>query len=247
MQPTFVDLGRMAYAPAYQAQLEHFQAVLDSRQSGKPEVGRILLVEHDPPVITVSRRQGAASHLLASPDHLARLGVEVSETDRGGDITYHGPGQLVAYPILDLNALGLNLHAYMRLLEQVAMDTCAAFGVVTERDACATGVWVPRDRAVGEPAGTAACAGVGSAKVCALGVRVRRWVSMHGLALNVTTNLDHFKLIVPCGLVGRPVTSLCNELGERCPTMQDVKRELSHALIARCHEQLASGRNAAMR
>jgi len=142
----------------------------------------------------------------------------VVETDRGGDITYHGPGQLVAYPILDLNRYGLGLHAYMRLLEQVVIDTVAVWGVVGERDPGATGVWV-RGR-----------------KIAAFGVRVRKWVSMHGLALNVTTILDHFGLVVPCGLVGRGVTSLHGELGARCPAMDDVKRTLVRSLNERLCE-----------
>lgn len=210
-----LDLGRVRYEDAYQRQLALVDDVLAARQSGKPKCGYLLLLEHDPPVITMTRRPDAAQHLLASTDMLVRQGIEVQDTDRGGDITYHGPGQLVAYPILDLNVLGLNLHAYLRLLEQVAIDSCAAFGLKSERDPEATGVWVARD-------GT-------RAKICALGVRVRRWVSFHGIALNVTTNLDHFKLIVPCGLAGRSVTSLARELGSDCPDMDAVKRVLSEA------------------
>lgn len=157
--------------------------------------GVILLVEH-PPVITVSQRPDAAGHLLASREALASLGVEVQATDRGGDVTYHGPGQIVLYPVLDLNAFGLRLHDYMRLLEEAVIRTLAGDGLAAERDATATGVWV-------RPA-----EGEALAKIAAMGVRVRRWISLHGLALNVTVNLQHFNLIVPCGLVGRPVTSL---------------------------------------
>lgn len=225
-----IDLGRMGYAEAYAMQVAHHEEVLAAREAGgsggeSPQTsdpGRILLVEHDPPVITVSRRQGVENHLLAGREVLAGMGVEFQETDRGGDITYHGPGQLVVYPILDLNRYRLRLHDYMRLLEQVVIDTATGFGVVAERDPPpnpATGVWVPGS-VLGSPA-----------KLCAMGVRIRRWVSMHGLAINVTTNLDHFRLIVPCGLAGRPVTSLQRELGERCPGMGDVKRMLADRLI----------------
>jgi len=211
------DLGRVAYEPAYQAQLAHLEEVMAARESGQPNPGYLLLVEHDP-VVTISRRAGAANNLIATPQLLAQHGVNVAETDRGGDITYHGPGQLVAYPILDLNLLNLGLHDYMRLLEQAVMDTCAAYGLRTHRDPKATGVWL--DSAIhGQPA-----------KIAAMGVRVRRWVSLHGLALNVTTNLDHFGLIVPCGLVGRPVTSMRQQLGERCPSFEEVKRTLTEAL-----------------
>lgn len=220
-----VDLGFLPYAPAYRAQCDHAEEVLAAREAGVPETGRLLLVEH-PPVITVTRRPGVRDHLLASPEDLARAGIAVEETDRGGDITYHGPGQLVAYPILDLNALNLGLHAYMRLLESVVVDTLAAFDVAGRRDPGATGVWVDRQGPDGP---------LPAAKICAMGVRVRRWVTMHGLALNVTTNLDHFRLIVPCGLVGRPVTSLEHELaarGRACPPMADVRAALVRAFEA---------------
>jgi lipoyl(octanoyl) transferase len=201
-----VDLGAMPYAEAFERQTAEHEAVLalrDERPLDDPHarLGSLLLVEHDPPVITVSRRPDAARHLLASEAHLRALGVEVQPTDRGGDITYHGPGQLVAYPIIDLNRVGLRLHDYMRLLEQAVIDTCDRLGVRTARDDTATGVWVPGDER--HP---------GGAKICAIGVRVRRWVTMHGLALNVATNLEHFKLIVPCGLAGRPVTSIAEQL-----------------------------------
>lgn len=221
-----IDLGELEYQAAYRAQREHVEEVLAARDAGRPETGRVLLVEH-PPVITITRRPGVASHLLATPEAVARAGVALEETDRGGDITYHGPGQVVAYPILDLNLLNLGLHAYMRMLEAVAIDTVARFGIAARRDTGATGVWVER----GSPG-----SGLAPAKICAMGVRVRRWVSMHGMALNVTTNLEHFRLIVPCGLIGRPVTSLSEELarrGEACPTMAQVKAALVESLNAR--------------
>jgi lipoyl(octanoyl) transferase len=195
----------MGYEPALAAQQAAHARVLSARELGEPVVGEVLLVEHEP-VITISNRAGAEANLLATPALLERHGVGVARTDRGGDITYHGPGQLVAYPILDLNLLNLGLHEYMRLLEESVLRTCAHFGVETVRDPSATGVWTVRE---GRPV----------AKIAAMGVRVRRWVSMHGLALNVATNLDHFGLIVPCGLVGRPVTSLQRELGASAPTL----------------------------
>lgn len=203
-----IDLGRVPYSEALDLQRAHREKVLQARPSGG-EFGRLLLLEHDPPVITVTRRPSAREHLLADPARLESLGVEVAETDRGGDITYHGPGQLVAYPILDLNVLGLNLHGYMRALERIVIDVCGGFGVGAQRSEGATGVWV------------------GDAKICAMGVRVGKSVSTHGLALNVTTNLDHFDLIVPCGLAGRSVTSLQRELGESCPSMSEVKDALA--------------------
>lgn len=215
----------MAYEPAYCLQCDHLEEVLVGRETpvpASPHFGRVLLVEHDP-VITVSRRGEKTEHLVATPEMLAQTGVAVAPTDRGGDITYHGPGQLVVYPILDLNALNLGIHEYMRLLESTVIDCCADFGVAAQRDPAATGVWVPRR---GEDQAA-------PAKICAMGVRVRRWASMHGLALNVTTNLDHFRLIVPCGLTGRSVTSLQRELGTACPSMDTVKSALVAHLRAR--------------
>jgi lipoate-protein ligase B len=215
------DLGSMPYDAAYDVQAARRDEVLSWReeQRGGP-AGVVLLVEHDPPVITVSRRPTAAQHVMASEEQLARSGVELRPTDRGGDVTYHGPGQLVAYPILDLNRLGLNLHAYMRMLEDAIINACRGFGVEAGRDDAeppATGVWT------------------GGRKLAALGVRVRKWVTMHGLALNVSTDLSHFDLIVPCGLAGRPVTSLEREL-ERGPAMEDVKR----ALVAELEKEAMS-------
>lgn len=219
---TIFDLGQLAHGPAYEVQVREHAAILAARDAGRPVAGTVLLVEHDP-VITVSNRPGAQSNLLATPEMLARAGVAVARTDRGGDITYHGPGQLVAYPILDLNLLNLGLHEYMRLLESAVIDTCTAFGVRADREEKATGVWVT-------PPG---------AKVCAMGVRVKRWVSMHGLALNVSTNLEHFDLINPCGL-GRPVTSLSQLLGAGCPSMAEVKGVLSTNLEQRIAVAFAS-------
>lgn len=219
------DLGRMAYEPAHAAQAQAHQRVLAARERGEPIVGELLLVEHDP-VITISNRAGAEANLLVSPSVLTQHGVALARTDRGGDITYHGPGQLVAYPILDLNVLNLGLHDYMRLLEDSVVRTCAEFGVETTRDPGATGVWTVRD---GKP----------HAKIAAMGVRVRRWISMHGLALNVSTNLEHFNLIVPCGLVGRPVTSLEKELGGLAPSMAQTREVFVRVFQAMIEETRA--------
>lgn len=206
-------LRAVPYGEAFDHQRRLQAEVIAGRERGDRGM-HVLLVEHDPPVITVSRRRGARDHLIATEEQLARSGVTVAETDRGGDITYHGPGQLVVYPIIDLNVFGLRLHGYMRRLEQTVIDTLAAFGVDGERDADATGVWLHRERPDG------------GAKIAAMGVRVSRWVTMHGLALNVAPNLGHFDLIVPCGLAGRPVTSLQRELGEAAPAIDVVADHL---------------------
>ena len=190
---------------------------MSRRETARAMIGIVHFVEHDP-VVTVSRRPEAKKSLIASEEVLRAAGVEVEETDRGGDITYHGPGQIVCYPVLDLNVLNLGIHAYMRLLEQAVIDTCAELGVITGRDASATGVW------------TLAADGTPASKIAACGVRVRKWVSMHGLALNVEPDMRHFQLIVPCGLVGRQVTSLKLELKEKSPPMEDVQSVLNNAL-----------------
>jgi lipoyl(octanoyl) transferase len=209
------DLGHMDYASALNLQRAVHATVIAARgQAGDGSGGtplHLLLVEHDPPVITISRRPDARRHLVASDRQLQAAGVQVAETDRGGDITYHGPGQLVVYPIFDLNVLGLRLHGYMRFLEQVVIDLLRSYDIYGERDEGATGVWTQ------------------GGKVCAMGVRISRWVTMHGLALNVAPELAHFDLIVPCGLAGRSVTSMARLLGPRCPTMDAVKQAMAAA------------------
>ena len=214
-----VDLGVMGYRAAWERQLEVHARVL----SGEWAEGAMILVEH-PAVITIGRHPESAKNLLATKEMLELRGVEVVETDRGGDITFHGPGQLVAYPIIPLNRYNLNLHTYMRLMEEAVIQTIAVWGVVGQRENGATGVWVGGE---GEGSGVG---GQGSetgarAKVCAMGIKLRKWVTLHGLALNVTTDLGYFELINPCGL-GRPVTSLAKLLGERVPAMGEVKGRL---------------------
>lgn len=196
-----VDLGRMAYADAAECQREVHRDVVSGAVSPT-----LILVEHEP-VITLSRRAAVAEHLRASPTVLRRMGIQLAETDRGGDITYHGPGQLVGYPILPLPLLGLNVGRYMRWLERVVIDALRVLGVCALRQRGHTGIWM-REREESLPA-----------KVCALGVRVERNVTLHGFALNVSTCLDHFATIVPCGLHDRSVTSLSRCMGEEAPTL----------------------------
>ena len=203
------DLKKMAYEPCIEVQRELQRAVIAGRGQSDPSPFHLLLVEHDPPVITVSKRPTAKDHLLATEQQLQNAGVQVCETDRGGDITYHGPGQLVGYPICDLNALSLRLHGYMRFLEQNIIEVLEQFGIEARRDVYATGVWVEKG------------------KICAMGVRLSRWVSMHGFALNVAPNMSDFQLIVPCGLTGRSVTSMQDILGDQCPTIEEVKEVVS--------------------
>ncbi len=176
------DLGRTGYAAALQLQRE----LVDRRKRGQIR-DQLLFVEH-PHVITMGRN-GHMENMLAAPEILARAGVEFHETDRGGDVTYHGPGQIVGYPIVDLREWKRDVVAYVRGVEQMLIDTLAEYGIQSGRVAGATGVWVD------------------GAKVAAIGVHISRWVTSHGFALNVDTDLSYFQYIVPCGLT-KPVTSM---------------------------------------
>ncbi len=215
-----VDLGRVPYADALVMQ-RAAQELLIANRDAKPRM-KVFLLEHDA-VVTISRRPEAREHLLATPAHLAARGITVAETDRGGDITYHGPGQLVVYPILDLERLGFRIHPYIRALEEAAIESCAHFGVVARRDKGCTGAWVG-----GVEGGTGEA---GGRKIAAIGVRVSRWVSLHGIALNVDPDLSHFDTIVPCGLAGRPVTSLARESPTGAPSMPIVKEVFLRCLV----------------
>src|SRR5258706_2347025 len=172
------DLGRMAYREAWAAQeAAHEEVVGGSRE-------RLLLVEH-PPVITFGRRPDGEKNLVATPETLSELGVDLVHSDRGGDVTFHGPGQIVAYPIVRLSDHHLSVGAFVRRLQEIVVATLAEFQISAQNDESAIGVWV-------EEAGKLA-------KICAFGVRIRKGVSLHGIALNVETDLSLFNLIVPCG------------------------------------------------
>ena len=188
------DLGRMDYATAFELQR---RLVVERQQGLIPD--HLLLVEH-PHVVTLGRN-GHRENLLASDEILERAGVEFHPTDRGGDITYHGPGQLVGYPILDLREWKRDVAAYVRAIEEVIIDTLADFGIAAGRIPKLTGVWVD------------------GRKIAAIGVHISRWVTSHGFALNVSTDLSYFEYIVPCGLT-KPVTSMA-ALGVRA-TLEDV-------------------------
>jgi len=180
------DLGRMSYRDTLEIQ----HRIASERKEGLG-VDCLLFVEH-PHVITIGRN-GHEENLLASPETLRRAGIELHETDRGGDVTYHGPGQIVAYPIMDLREWKRDIGAFVRGIEQVLIDALGDFGIAAKRIAGLTGVWV------GE-------AGY-EKKIAAIGVHLSRWVSTHGWALNVSTDLGYFRHIVPCGLT-KPVTSM---------------------------------------
>jgi lipoyl(octanoyl) transferase len=183
-------LGTVSYAEALATQ----RALVEERRAGRvPDL--LLLLQH-PPVITVGvRGDGGRSNIVASPERLGQLGIEVHETGRGGDVTYHGPGQIVGYPILDLRPDRCDVHRYVRDIEEVLIRVCDDYGVAAERIIGLTGAWV------------------GAAKIGAIGIRISRWITSHGFAFNVSTDLNHFTLIVPCGIGDRGVTSLEKETG----------------------------------
>jgi lipoyl(octanoyl) transferase len=198
-------LGRVPYADGLALQ----RKLVEERQAGR--IGdQLLLVEH-PHVLTLGvRGDGGRSHILAPPDVLAERSVDVFETGRGGDITYHGPGQLVGYPILDLKPDRQDVHRYVRDLEEVLIRVAADYKIEAIRVPGLTGVWV------------------GRSKLAAIGVRIARWVTSHGFALNVTTDLDYFSLIVPCGVSDRGVTSLAALLGREVPREDVEDRVVRH-------------------
>ena len=225
------DLQTMRYRDAWALQERIHAEVVE----GGPE--RLLLVEH-PPVITLGRRPGLNRNILASAETLARAGVEVVESDRGGDVTFHGPGQLVAYPIVRLNDHRLSVGGYVRRLQEIVIETLRDLGVPSQTDPDAIGVWTCAAPALGEhplplPSGERRGDGLACelAKICAIGVRIRRGVSMHGIALNVTTDLSYFNFIIPCGLPARAVTSLQRQLQDRVPSMERVKQALSSRMV----------------
>ena len=192
-----VRLGRMAYAEALELQ----RAVARARITGAVPQDVLLLVEHDP-VVTMGRT-AKQQNLTASPELLTARGVELFEVERGGDVTYHGPGQLVGYPIVDLKRHRQDLHWYLRQVEEALIVAIGERGIAGERSEGYTGVWT-RGLASGEPHAPR--------KIASIGVHARDWVTWHGFALNVTTELSYFDLIVPCGIAGVDMTSMSREL-----------------------------------
>jgi lipoate-protein ligase B len=195
----------MAYAEALELQ----RALVEDRKADRID-DALLLVEH-PHVLTLGvRGDGGRSHILATPEVLAARRVEVLETGRGGDITYHGPGQVVGYPIIDLKPDRCDVHRYVRDLEEVLIRTAADFGILGTRVNGLTGVWVGRD------------------KLAAIGVRISRWVTSHGFALNVSTDLNYFDLIVPCGIADRGATSIAKLIGRPVSLTEVEDRLIDH-------------------
>ena len=213
------DIGRTGYGQAWDYQNEIFQKVLDIKLKNRKLDHKLvspnffLFTEHDP-VYTLGK-SGDLSNLLLNESQMKERGIEFFQSNRGGDITYHGPGQIVGYPILDLEAFRPDIRWYMRSLEEVIIRTIAHYGLKGTRSEGETGVWLD----VGTPF---------TRKICALGVRTSRWVTMHGFALNVNTNLGYFDHIIPCGIRGKAVTSLEAELQEQVAVEEVKERILKH-------------------
>lgn len=209
----------MSYKNCWTYQEELFQGIIDQKRANRntniyQETKNYLLFVEHPPVFTLGK-SGNMDNLLLDKARLAKEGIEFYKSNRGGDITYHGPGQIVGYPILDLDHFFTDIHRYLRTLEEVIISTLADYGLKATRSPGETGVWLD----VGTPF---------ARKICAMGVRASRWVTMHGFALNVNTNLQHFEHIIPCGIQGKGVTSLEKELGKQVPLKAVQEKIIRH-------------------
>ena len=225
-QVKYIDLGLIDYKEAWDFQEELFQAVIDVKRANRKREqeglaleetqSKLIFCEH-PHVFTLGK-SGQLSHLLVNEEQLAAKGASFYKINRGGDITYHGPGQLVGYPIFDLDNFFTDIHKYLRFLEEAVILTLTEYGIGSGRINGSTGVWLdwnnPKAR-----------------KICALGVRSSRWVTMHGFAFNVNSDLDYFTNIIPCGITDKAVTSLDIELG-RPVDMKEVQEKMKKHLAA---------------
>jgi lipoyl(octanoyl) transferase len=211
-----IDWGTIPYAEAWQQQTQLFDALVRCKQSALPYTNHIIFCRH-PHVYTLGR-SGKESNMLLGEERLREIGATYYHIDRGGDVTYHGPGQVVCYPIINLEEFHLGLKSYIRLLEEAVIRLCARYGITAGRLDGATGVWIEGgDRPI--------------RKVCAIGVRSSHFVTMHGLALNVATDLRYFSYINPCGFVDKGVTSLTAELHRPVDT-DEVQQHLADELRA---------------
>lgn len=213
------DLGRMDYKQAWDLQEELLQQNLQIKKEALPDAPiptqhHLLFVEH-PPVYTLGK-SGKEEHVLINEEERIKKGIQFFKTNRGGDITFHGPGQIVGYPILDLQKMYTDIGRYLRELEEVIILTLAQYGIAAGRSKGETGVWIDADEKGKER------------KICAMGVRCSRWITMHGFAFNVNTDLDYFNYIIPCGILNKGVTSMQHELGKTVP-IEEVKERLAWA------------------
>lgn len=225
----FEDLGRIDYQQAWDYQTQLHKALIEHKQLNRqrkkdnlpslPQQHYLLFCEHEP-VYTLGK-SGSIDHLLLNEDGLKAEGFQFYKINRGGDITYHGPGQVVGYPIFDLDCFFTDVHKYVRYLEEAIIRMLADFGISASREQGYTGVWLPQTK--DRP----------KRKICAIGVHLSRWVTMHGFALNVNTALEHFNNIIPCGIAeaDKDITSMKEELGETLD-MEKVKANLKHHFAA---------------
>ena len=213
---TVEDLGLLSFAAALEVQEDYFYKIISEKKANRqkeqptPTDNFLLFVEHKP-VYTLGK-SGDIQHLLLDQNGLKEKEIEFYKTNRGGDITFHGLGQIVGYPILDLDNFFTDIHKYLRFLEEIIIKTLAEYGLTATRSKEETGVWLDAETPFAR-------------KICALGVRASRWVTMHGFALNVNTDLTYFEHIVPCGIKGKGVTSLKAELGKEI-CLNEVKEKL---------------------
>ncbi|MCD8030351.1 MAG: lipoyl(octanoyl) transferase LipB [Bacteroides sp.] len=215
MEIIVLDWGMISFEEAWNRQTTYFDELVSAKKAGTSYLNRIICCEH-PSVYTLGRN-GKADNMLVSAQQLEALGATVHRIDRGGDITYHGPGQLVCYPILNLEEFGLGLREYVYLLEESVIRVCRSYGIETKRLEKATGVWIDPEQPTAR-------------KICAIGVRCSQYVTMHGLALNVNTDLNYFNYVNPCGFRDKGVTSLQKELGREV-AMEEVKDKLSREMM----------------
>ncbi len=218
----FQDIGNVRYGAAWDFQTKLFERTVDQKlinrktpERAEETTDHLIFVEH-PPVFTLGK-SGKEAHLLVDQARLQEEGIDYHPVNRGGDITYHGPGQIVGYPILDLDHYFTDIHKYLRYLEDVVIKTLAEYGLTAGRSDGETGVWLD--------AGTPL-----ARKICAMGVKASRWTTMHGFALNINTSLKHFGLIVPCGISDKQVTSLHLELGREV-NLEEVKDHLKKHFV----------------
>ncbi|MGC9150522.1 MAG: lipoyl(octanoyl) transferase LipB [Microbacter sp.] len=213
-QPTLdiIDWDLISYKTAWERQEELFNKTIEQKLHGLPTSNVLIFCQH-PHVFTLGKH-GEAQNLLINPSVLSSIQAEYFQTDRGGDITYHGPGQLVGYPIFDLDSFQLGLKPFIFKMEEAIIDVLSQYDIKAERMPKATGVWIDTDKPDR------------SRKICAIGVKSSHFVTMHGFALNVSTDLNYFSYIHPCGFVDKGVTSMEKEIGEKIP-MEDVKLKIA--------------------
>ena len=221
-------VGRMPYKECWEYQQRLFNELLAKQGDGSDMVGTIIFVEH--PAVYTLGKSGKMSNMLIDEERLKALGAEFYHIDRGGDITFHGEGQVVCYPILDLEKLGIGLRRYIEILEESIIEAVAEYGIEGRRLEGATGVWICNRDAEGRASMWR--------KICAIGVRASHFVTMHGLALNVATDLRWFTMINPCGFVDKGVTSISKELG-RDVSFEEASKVLCEKLLANLNVERA--------